>query len=725
MTDHNKICRSDAEIQPCTICGDLGIITHGSDSESIVFPEGLEFRNVEFSHVKSASTNGCLYCSFILTIIDQFYPDIPNCLIEQAIKEDPSQRAEYECKDTWSLFLKSGPQVILEIRSHESPPQVPGWPHWRQKHWIPSWRRELDIYGIPDSPCPLKYLPDIKADPASEECFAHAKGWVETCVREHEECRISATASSPRRLLDVKAGDGSEIILLETDGNIFPYAALSHCWGKRPLFKTETHNIDAQKAQIAWEKFPHTFQDAIIVTRGLNIRYLWIDALCIVQDDTADWEREAAKMCDVYQNAVVTIAGADSAGSHECFLKPRTEYLSKQLVFPSQIAGLPERFVKVRESLATIYPQSHITSDRISPISERAWCFQESLLATRYLAFERREMRWECRRQRDCECGAHNLAPYEKDSLNQTSLGAKASFVTSTKKADAEVLFRIWKDFVIKEYSRRDLTRVADLLPALSGVAASFRLNLQDEYLAGLWKKDLARQLCWILGKNRSNDPYPDVDASRGEVRAPSWSWASVRGDIAWHVRDAISAVNILEAKCIPTGQNELGTVGSGTLRLSGRAVQATLTVEENGFLDAWSEGLYSFRLADGREFCVANQPRMNGGEFGERHWKLSFWPDAYLRAESVVSASGKRDTVLTRCRPQDGQDGISGSVVIFLACEGAKKKNEHLFCCLVLAESAVVRGAYERIGYIFGGSYKDSRQVVDQSDQKMEVTVV
>ena len=88
------------------------------------------------------------------------------------------------------------------------------------------------------------------------------------------------------------------------------YIALSHCWVdtkpailKKYMLKTMTHGID-------WSWLPRTFQDAMIVTRQLGFRYLWIDSLCIIQNYQEDWIKESGAMQNVYANCVLTIAAS-------------------------------------------------------------------------------------------------------------------------------------------------------------------------------------------------------------------------------------------------------------------------------------------------------------------------------------------------------------------------------------------------------------------------------
>ncbi|KAK7715694.1 hypothetical protein SLS63_011281 [Diaporthe eres] len=113
------------------------------------------------------------------------------------------------------------------------------------------------------------------------------------------------------------------------------YACLSHCWGnpqeicqtrrpdiEEPKDNLEVHtgrgNIEKSKDDLGGLKVPldaltKTFQDAVEVCRSLKIKYIWIDSLCIIQNNPEDWENEAARMADIYENAYITIAATKSA----------------------------------------------------------------------------------------------------------------------------------------------------------------------------------------------------------------------------------------------------------------------------------------------------------------------------------------------------------------------------------------------------------------------------
>lgn len=78
------------------------------------------------------------------------------------------------------------------------------------------------------------------------------------------------------------------------------YVALSHCWGPEPPLKTTSKNRRQMERDLSWSFLPKTFQDAILVTLHLGMQYIWIDSLCIIQDDALDWDRESARMCNCH-----------------------------------------------------------------------------------------------------------------------------------------------------------------------------------------------------------------------------------------------------------------------------------------------------------------------------------------------------------------------------------------------------------------------------------------
>ena len=143
-----------------------------------------------------------------------------------------------------------------------------------------------------------------------QSCLELSQRWIEQCRNQHLECETVYSNELPSRVLDLSDCYGPVNLRLyepiPSEGA--KYVALSYCWGKSGNLTTTMANIAGRKCGISWDLLPNSFRDAVTITRGLGMRYLWIDGLCIIQDDKPDWEREAAKIGQVYENAFLTIA---------------------------------------------------------------------------------------------------------------------------------------------------------------------------------------------------------------------------------------------------------------------------------------------------------------------------------------------------------------------------------------------------------------------------------
>ena len=221
-------------------------------------------------------------------------------------------------------------------------------------------------------------------------------GWLDECIQCHQNCQQPAKAhlgqastTLPARVLDVWPSKGAcDNFVKITENFCGPYVALSHCWGTARHLVTERNSIESHKKGISLQDLPKTFQDAVILTKEIGLRYVWIDSLCIIQDDIKDWINEAAKMADVYQNAYCTIAATGSQGDQEGIFIQR----SKQDVCPLRYSG-------ANNYIAATYIEDDVAAMKelhTSPLSTRAWTLQERLLSRRTLHFTRSRVIWEC-----------------------------------------------------------------------------------------------------------------------------------------------------------------------------------------------------------------------------------------------------------------------------------------------------------------------------------------
>ncbi|OJD28904.1 heterokaryon incompatibility protein [Diplodia corticola] len=390
---------------------------------------------------------------------------------------------------------------------------------------------EVDVYefevGAKPGNCrdwlKIMYNPLDIDGPASKNNIEFMKSCIDECVREHLGCRdkLSKENFIPTRLLDVGSAAGSDVRLRERReilsecllGSQLKYATLSYCWGSSLPLKTTDQTFEQHKIGISVDGMPATFQDAVKLARELGIRYLWIDALCIIQDQVSkkDWEAESVTMTDIFAHSYVTICAAVSDSCFQNFLqRPSSRLLS--LPFRSSlvpdISGEYSILLKGREE------RPERACFRSSRWSRRAWVWQEQVMATRQLVFCEEAVQFRC----------NNKIVFE--------YGLEASDLSMVLQKGSDYS-RFWLEAVFV-YSRRELTFAHDRLSAISGVAKFMQDSMKElgeptEYLAGLWlDKSLGYQLRWVCDEPKlSYNEMLEWLQDEEHYCAPSWSWAS------------------------------------------------------------------------------------------------------------------------------------------------------------------------------------------------------
>lgn len=330
-------------------------------------------------------------------------------------------------------------------------------------------------------------------------------------------------------------------MVLTADWETLPhYATLSYCWGYDDFIKLTSDKLDLFLNIIPHEDLPKIFKDAIYIARRLGLEYIWIDALCIIQakDDNGDWLRESGRMRSVYGSAHVNIAASSATNVHEgCFSKP-TNYNGG---FLARVTT--SEFCRVQNFHSSeVYEESTTKTH----LASRAWTFQEKLLAPRTIYFGDRGLFWECR----STTGSEFLPDGFPNKLGSQLVCPEGEAWS-------------WCD-IVKNYSKAHLTHRADKLPALSGVARRQHEATGDEYLAGMWRKGLMKQLGWMP---RSKNKRPDW-------RAPTWSWTSIDAKtLYWRYwsHDQLAKneyVQVLDAKTTLAGSDPFGALSGGELQL-------------------------------------------------------------------------------------------------------------------------------------------------------------
>ena len=399
--------------------------------------------------------------------------------------------------------------------------------------------------------------------------------WLDICIAKHPYCSrfAKSTPKLPTRVLDVGPPDGSEDpYLYITSGQVARYIALSHCWGRSPMLTTEIDTISERQQKIPLSQMPQSFRDAVITTRAFAIRYLWIDALCIIQNSVKDWEKESSQMGDIYRGSTFTIAavGANDGGGG-CFAL-RNPMVNRPCPLNIEFPGA----ANMREKRVFAYLHDYLRLT--GPLYDRAWVLQEQVLSTRTLAYSSNTLYWSCATMIASE--SLPIGTLNATHSNISGFGHKAmceyrtSISTSLKRQPAECidLYDAWYELVA-EYSRRDLSVQTDRLPALSGLASEMNKILDDVYIAGLWRRDIQRGMLWScqFRSHRTHRPPTSV--------APSWSWASVIGNYygiifnkpsPTQVSTEAYSIDILSVECAPAGFNPFGEVRRGVLTVKG-----------------------------------------------------------------------------------------------------------------------------------------------------------
>ncbi|KAL7756814.1 hypothetical protein ACKLNR_013807 [Fusarium oxysporum f. sp. zingiberi] len=404
----------------------------------------------------------------------------------------------------------------------------------------------------------------------TEKAISRAHDWVNEC-NEHSNCSPGETLL-PCRVVDVGNDVNSPYAKLrETDGEERgKYISLSYCWGKAPQFTTTKATLEERKRQITISDLSQTHQDVIKLARELGVRYLWIDSICICQGDYDDWERESAKMLSIYANSYLTVA-ASKAKDHSEGLFSETksreyknfEYASGELKGQALAFNLPLD----QESGASTY-----ISLPDEPLSNRGWALQERVLSCRTLLYTKQQMFFECSNGFRGEDGTVLDSRFE--NVHDMPSGQDETKETNDKEEQDDPKARLYQSWysLLWLYGPRKLTQASDKLPAISGLASIFAKRINDEYVAGLWRSRLLEGLLW-QGLNCRRVP---------ELRAPSWSWASMDGIPGIGVREDYEEVaKVLDVKIDLKGTNIYGEVTDGRIKIQAPMERLYLDVKD------------------------------------------------------------------------------------------------------------------------------------------------
>ncbi|KAF2745082.1 HET-domain-containing protein, partial [Sporormia fimetaria CBS 119925] len=426
----------------------------------------------------------------------------------------------------------------------------------------------------------------------SVESFSKVSTWLDRCLTSHTRCNMGNHKAPwlPTRLLEIAATEGAErkpygIRMIYTTGTNKvrgPYCTLSYCWGNARSIQLTGATEESLLSGVAFEELPKTFADAVTATAILGIRYLWIDSLCIFQDDPSDWAREASLMEKVYSYSQCNICASVAEDSNDGLFRSRNPHIVARvqvdLRLPEGHGASPRRY--------EMYDSQFLMGSLSSGIlGKRGWAYQERLLSPRGLHFGHYQLFWEYRELEASETFPEGLPSMLHEVFGEfTSLKTfdpNVYYESSPKPLQGlsspqepsldDMSLEMWHE-IVRRYSATLLTKPEDKLVALSGIAKRIMSIRNDTYLAGLWRRDLESQLSWWISDSLQVDRRPSTRPA--PYRAPSWSWASVDGIVRrcpYHSAKLcieMKDVVVKHATDDPTGQ-----VAGGWLDFCGRLI--------------------------------------------------------------------------------------------------------------------------------------------------------
>ncbi|KAI1261495.1 heterokaryon incompatibility protein-domain-containing protein [Xylariaceae sp. FL1019] len=349
------------------------------------------------------------------------------------------------------------------------------------------------------------------------------KSWLHICNNEHTGvCKDTVRTLRQADAIDpfIRLLDLENNCLIETS-NPDTYVALSYVWGTVDVFKTLRANLSMlmTPGSLAkyFESFPLTIQDAITLTQLLGYRYLWIDSLCLVQDDESDMVTQLQLMDVIYTRASFTIVSANGADANARLsgLTPGSRNLTQRVAEYSEDLSL----------VALSLDFDDAAHD--STWNGRGWTYQERILSRRLLVFVEDTVYFEC----DQATWSEDLNIIDPRVITSAARQTvehlyDAAPPTLTPKPGRQLKTSL--DAYLRaviDYTSRQMTYPTDRVRGIEGILQVFRgTHGSENFKWGMWVRDsLSYSLLW---QPRENPKRITDDPNTGMPIYPSWSWA-------------------------------------------------------------------------------------------------------------------------------------------------------------------------------------------------------
>ena len=333
------------------------------------------------------------------------------------------------------------------------------------------------------------------------------------------------------RLLDVE--DLSIIEVTDAQAWSYRYLTLSYVRGDIETFKLLQNNRHKLMRPHGLLKhfrndLPKTLRDAINVTRGFEERYLWVDSLCIEQDNDLDRRKQLGLMDRIFGNALLTIIAVDGQDANAG--------LSGVERGSRHIRQISE---EIQPDIRVMLPLPQIESVESSPWAQRAWTFQERLFSRRLVYFTANQIHWQCHRCIASEDMTSAEAGYKAEISSWLTIKPQHMGIKTPKDGYVDCSLRKLHDGtthimrsatfmeyakLVQHYSKRQVSRDNDVLDAIAGLLHTFELCFKRPIRHGLPQALLDAAILW----------RPAERLERRDCSVPSWSWAGWRGEVKY-----------------------------------------------------------------------------------------------------------------------------------------------------------------------------------------------
>jgi hypothetical protein len=460
----------------------------------------------------------CAFCSLVLHLVSA--RDAKSTVdLFNVTKDSELLRKSYEVKVTYPFL--GGKTMILSVHCGNNPGTM--------DHSLKG-----TIVRIEPSLNPFRRTIIPKQLGQSQIDTRVVLSWIQNCNEHHEHCKIRRHESLNRerpviRLIDVRS---KRLIKMREP---VKYMALSYVWGNTTMFRTQKKDLKALEEvdglSSYWNRLGQTIQDAILFVSSLNERYLWVDAICIIQDDADEMRTQISQMDSIYNHAFLTLIALSATDANSDL--PGVRFGTRSATGAAAI---------VQGHVLSAQPPSGWTDIRSSSAYDtRAWTFQESVLSSRCLFFSEKRVIFQCLQSVEME---HLLPEQSSERPSPEHINPLVNLLSpfrnpmlrvdnsSTPYTDFMRSFYLYQ-ILTTNYARRKLTYPSDILNAFSGVMGMLERRGAGPFIYGLPESSLDLALLWTHGSVRGIRRRNLGDNSTN-TNLPSWTWAAWSGPVRW-----------------------------------------------------------------------------------------------------------------------------------------------------------------------------------------------